>query len=155
MGEITIGEILARQFARVWGTLRDALSRISDQDYSKSDCESLALIRIAYHLVETAEFYTNKSVDDGAPPLDWESGPVETLPTRVQLLSYLDKVEITVRHWLTSCGDATFLSVEPDFNDSGGTRLDRAIYSLRHAQHHLGQINSELRRKGLKPGKWG
>jgi hypothetical protein len=37
---------------------------------------------------------------------------------------------------------------------TGGTRLDRAIYSLRHSQHHLGQINAELRRKGVSRGEW-
>jgi uncharacterized damage-inducible protein DinB len=155
MLETTIGEVVARQFDRVWDTLRDALSKLSDEEYRTSDCEWLAPIRLAYHVVETAEFYTLKNVEDGSPPLDWDNGPAEKLPAKEELLAYLERVQPIVRTWLTTCSNEEFLSAEPDFNDSGGTRLDRMIYSLRHAQHHVGQINAELRRRGLPRGKWG
>jgi hypothetical protein len=154
MADATIGEVLARQFERVFGSLRDALSKMDDQQYRASDCEWLAPIRQAYHLVETAEFYTNQSVDEGAPPLDWDNGPVEALPSKSELIAYLDRVQPRVCQWLTGTPDDVFLSNEADFNDSGGTRLDRAVVSLRHAQHHLAQINAELRRKGLPRGAW-
>jgi len=154
LADATIGEILARQFDRVWTTLRDSLGNLSDAQYCDSDCEWLAPIRQAYHIVETAEFYTNEHIDDGNPPLDWDHGPSELLPSKSQLLVYLDRVQPAVRAWLVNCSDEAFLSVEPDFNDSGGTRLDRAVCSLRHAQHHLGQINAELRRRNLPRGGW-
>lgn len=154
MPDATIGEVVARQFDRVWGTLRAALSRLSEQQYRASDCEWLAPIRQAYHIVETAEFYTAARIEDGSPPLDWDTGPCDALPSKAQLLQYLDRVQPAVRAWLTTCSDEAFLSQEADFNNSGGTRLDRALCSLRHAQHHLGQINAELRRRGLERGAW-
>lgn len=155
MSHAPIGAIVARQFDRVWASFRDALSKLSDEQYRASDCEWLAPIRLAYHVVETAEFYTHASVEDGAPPLDWDHGPADALPSKARLLADLDRVQPLVRDWLLATPDATFLAPEPDFNDSGGTRLDRALCSLRHAQHHLGQINAELRRRDLPRGKWG
>jgi len=154
MTNTKIGAIIAHQFDRVWGSLRDAISKLSDDQYRTSDSEWLAPIRLAYHIVETAEFYALKTPDEGSPPLDWDTGPSENLPTKEELLLYLDRVQATIREWLTKCSDEIFLLAEPDFKDCGGTRLDRAIYSLRHAQHHLGQINAELRRKGLPRGGW-
>jgi uncharacterized damage-inducible protein DinB len=154
MSGATIGEVVARQYDRVWGTFRDAISKLSDPQWRTSECDWLAPIRLAYHLVETAEFYSLSSPKDGAEPLDWDSGATDQLPSQAQLLAYIDRVQPMVREWLTTCSDEAFLSSETEFDWTGGTRLDRAIYSLRHSQHHLGQINAELRRKGLPRGEW-
>ena len=32
--------------------------------------------------------------------------------------------------------------------------LDRALYALRHTQHHVGMINTELRRLGVPRPEW-
>ncbi|HEY1064882.1 MAG TPA: DinB family protein [Pirellulales bacterium] len=154
MSEGKIGAVVARQYDRMWSSLRDAVSQLSDAEWRTSDCEWLAPIRLAYHLVETAEYYRGASPDDGAEPLDWDNGPTDALPSQQQLLLYLDRVQASVREWLTTSSDEAFLSPQTVFERTGETLLDRAIYSLRHSQHHLGQINAELRRKGLPRGKW-
>jgi uncharacterized damage-inducible protein DinB len=154
MPDSTIGEVLARQYDRVWNSLRDAVSKLSDQQWRTSDCDWLAPIRQAYHLVDTAEFYTRRSPKEGDDSLDWANGPIGQLPSQEQLLAFIDRVQPIVREWLTACGDGAFMSAEAEFHWTGGTRLDRAVYSLRHSQHHLGQINAELRRKGLPRGAW-
>jgi hypothetical protein len=33
--------------------------------------------------------------------------------------------------------------------------VSRAVYLLRHTQNHIGEANSELRRRDLPRGKWG
>ena len=157
MPAATIGEVLARQYDRVWGTLRDAISQLSDEQWRASECAWLAPVRQAYHLVETAEFYggeTSKGYKFGSLGGNWEESPAAELPAQQQVLELIDRVQPRLRRWLTECSDSDFLAEETDFQWTGGTRLDRALYSLRHSQHHLGQINTELRRRGLPRGKW-
>ncbi len=157
MSNANIGTVLARQFDRMWGTLREAIPRMSDAQWRQSDCDWLAPVRLAYHLVETADFYRGESSRGfgwGSLGGDWEDSPVDALPTQAEVRALLDRVEPLVRAWLTETADADFLTAEEDFAWTGGTRLDRALYLLRHSQHHLGQINAELRRKDLSPGRW-
>jgi len=154
MSQLTIGEVLARQYDRVWEMLRDAISQLSDEQWRTSDCEWLAPIRLAYHLVETAEFYRFDDPQEATEPLNWDEGPTEALPSQAELLAYLDRVQSMVREWLTAGGEGEWLRPDDKYEWTGGTRLDRAVYSLRHSQHHVGQINAELRRKGLRRGKW-
>lgn len=157
MSDVRIGDVLARQYDRVWGTLRAAISRLSDAQWHQSECDWLAPVRLAYHIVETAEFYSGGSPDGykwGSLGGDWEGSPAADLPSQKQMLDFIDRVQPAVRKWLVECDDASFLSAEPVFQWTGSTRLDRALYSLRHSQHHLGQINAELRRKGLPRGEW-
>ena len=150
----TIGEVMARQYDRVWGSFRDAISKFSDAQWRTSDCDWLTPIRLAYHVVETAEFYSRESPKSAKETLNWDEGPVEQLLAQQQLLEYIDRVQPMVREWLMCCDDKTFLSPEIEFPWTGETRLDHAVYSLRHMQHHLGQINAELRRRGLPRGEW-
>jgi hypothetical protein len=37
---------------------------------------------------------------------------------------------------------------------TGATVLERMIYTLRHSMFHLGQIQAELRRRGMKGAEW-
>lgn len=41
MSETKIGEIVARQFDRVWESLRDALSKMSDAQYQTEKCSKV------------------------------------------------------------------------------------------------------------------
>ena len=157
MAVVTIGQTLAEQYDRVWGTLRDALGKMSDQQWRESDCDWLTPVRQAYHIVETAEFYAGAKGQGykwGSLGGNWEESPSAELPSQAQMLAFLERVQATVRKWLVECGDAEYLLPEAGFAWTGGTRLSRALYSLRHAQHHLGQLNAELRRKGLARGEW-
>ena len=81
MSNATIGEVVARQYDRVWDTLRDAVSKMSDQQWRTSDCDWLAPIRLAYHLVETAEFYTFSRPEDAPDAVGGDRGPVAQLET--------------------------------------------------------------------------
>ncbi len=70
------------------------------------------------------------------------------------MLVYLEQVEAKVKQWLLKHGDAEFLEDQSICKWTGARVLDRAIYVLRHTQHHTAQINSELRHRGLPRGKW-
>jgi len=157
MSETTIGEIVARQYDRMWTSLRDAIAKLSDQQWRESECDWLAPVRLAYHLIEAADFYgadNVKGFQKGSLGGNWEYSPTADLPSPQQMLGLLDRVQPKMRAWLKGCSDQAFLAEQTDFPWTGETRLDQAIYALRHCQHHLGQINAELRHKGLPRGEW-
>ena len=70
------------------------------------------------------------------------------------ILKYLDEVEAQVQSWLDGLGDAGLLESETRCPWTGDYVLCRALYLLRHVQHHLAQMNTELRRRGIDRPKW-
>jgi hypothetical protein len=74
--------------------------------------------------------------------------------TRQEVLRYLGEVESNVRRWCNVCDDAQFLAEQSMWKWTGKTALDRALFNLRHTQHHIAQLNAELRRRGLPRGEW-
>ena len=51
-------------------------------------------------------------------------------------------------------GDEGLLAPEEDYAWTGSTLLGRLLYMLAHCRQHLGEINAELRRRGLPRIKW-
>jgi len=157
MSEPTIGQIIARQYDRMWDSLRDAIGKMSDRQWRESQCDWLAPVRMAYHLIDAAGFYSADSAEGyqwGSLGGNWEDSPTAELPSQQQMLGLLDRVQAKMRDWLKGSSDQAFLAGIKEFRWTGETRLDQAIYALRHCQHHLGQINAELRHKGLARGEW-
>jgi hypothetical protein len=77
-----------------------------------------------------------------------------TAANKKAMLAYTEEVEAKVKQWLLKRSDEEFFQPQTICEWTGATVLDRAIYALRHTQHHTGQINSELRRRGLPRGEW-
>ena len=143
-----IAKTLCTQFDCVWGTFRDALSHLDQDQFSAGDIEWLIPRNLAYHIVETADFYSSDCEPDGFQWGHFAAG------NKDQMLAYTEQVEAKVKQWLLKHRDEEFLAGQPICKWTGATVLDRAIYALRHAQHHTAQINSELRRRGLPRGEW-
>ena len=51
-------------------------------------------------------------------------------------------------------GDAGLVNSKPTFAWTGSSVLAQALYHLRHLQHHMAELNSELIRRGLPQGEW-
>jgi hypothetical protein len=50
--------------------------------------------------------------------------------------------------------DEEILAPETAFPWTGEARLGRALYLLRHHHSHLGELNAELRHRGLPRAEW-
>ena len=59
-----------------------------------------------------------------------------------------------VATWLATLDDAALLKETSPGDWRGNCLLDLAMYLLRHSQHHLGELNAELRRRGIERPKW-
>jgi len=154
----SIGNGLADQFERMWLMLREAISNCGDGEW-KRDAGHWFLIpsRLAYHIIETVDFYSRES-----PPemewarrfgVDWETREAEKLPGREPMLDYLEEIRASLGGKLRSMSDEALLA-DQAFPWTGATVLERMIYTLRHSMFHLGQIQAELRRRGLKGADW-
>ena len=148
MAASNIATALIAQFHCVWNTFRDALSHLDDEQFLAGDIEWLTPRNLAYHVVETADFYSSDCEPEG---FSWGHYAAEN---KAQMLAYAEQVEAKVKQWLLAHSDDQFFQSQSICKWTGTTVLDRAIYALRHTQHHTAQINVELRRRGLPRGEW-
>ena len=137
---------------------RDAINEIPEEHWRSGDVDYLIPARQVYHVIEAAEFYSrdtparfNFGHRFGA---DWEGAKPEQLPTKQQAMVYLEEIQKRVDSWLRGIGDSDLLSEDTEYLWKGTSFLDRALYLLQHNRQHIGEINAELRRRGLPRIKW-
>lgn len=155
MSEGPVVEALVRQFARAWGMLREAIDNCPEDQWRVAHRESLIPARLALHVVESVDFHTGESPEafDRHTGANWETSPVGDLSTRSQLVDDLDKTRAETESRLRKLGDDGLTG--PDASHGYfPSALDHALYTMRHLQHHIGELNAELKRRGLPPGKW-
>jgi hypothetical protein len=156
MAQDRIAEALSDQFTRAWGMFREAVLAFPADEWRKGEMDYLRPAGVALHVVETADFYAGDQSADEFPwggrfGVGWEDRRSERLPTQEQLIGYLDEVEKKVEAWLRS---TDFLSQEQQFPHTGPIILGRAMYLLRHNQHHLAEMGLELTRRGFQGPGW-
>ena len=155
MDEATMRDSLVRQFVRSWGMVEEAIRSFSADEWRTGDVDYLTPARLAYHIIETAEFYAGET-PDGFPSghrfgCDWEGAEPDDLPTREAILAYLADARTQVGGWLR---EVDLLAADVAFPWTGGCILDRALYLLRHNHHHVGEMWSEIKRRGHPLPDW-
>ena len=102
----------------------------------------------AYHTLFYLDFYMSESTDNFAPPAPFtlsEFDPSGLYPdrayTKEELLTYLD-------HGRKKCRAA----IEALADDQAFA--ERLLYTMRHVQHHAGQLNFILRRRIGSAPRW-
>ena len=154
----TIGGALAEQFERMWMMLAETIGNCSGWDWRR-DAGHWLLIpgRLAYHIMETVEYYSRESPDETPRAerfgVDWETRELEKLPDRKLLLDCLGEVRGRLLSKLCSASDEAMLADHP-FPWTGKTLMELMMYALRHSMFHLGEIQSELRRRQLRGAEW-
>ena len=156
MGENMIARSVLDQFERTLRMLREAILAFPPGEWRKGDTDYLRPAGVAYHVIETIDFYTSEqSVDEFSWGhrfgVDWEDSRSEGLPLQDEVIEYLTEVESKLVGWL----EATDLSSEErQYPWTGATQLSRAIYTLRNTQHHLSEMCLELTRRGYRGPEW-
>lgn len=145
-------------FSAAWDMLGEAVTRFPAEQWARDVEGALAPARVAYHVLETAEYYFG-SRQQGFPwgarfGADWETATPEALPTPAQVIAYLEEIRALSRRWLADAGDETMLAPDPVYAAEGMSRLDRALYVLRHTQHHVGELCGLLRRCAAPRPPW-
>ncbi len=153
-----LAESLLESLSLTWDMYDDAIKEIPDEHWSTGEIDYLIPARLIYHVLEAADYYT-RPTSEGYPRghrfgADWESATPDQLPDKGDAKDYLTDVKAQVESWVLGMGDEGLLAPEPDYTWTGSTLLGRSLYMLAHCRQHLGEINAELRRRGLPRIKW-
>jgi uncharacterized damage-inducible protein DinB len=154
-----LASILKDQWARVWNMWEEMIRTIPDDEWTKGDIDYLIPARHLIHVLVCDDAFT------GGTTLDQYDGshlfevrewgtPPEELPSRDVALAKLADIRVIVGQRLAKLNDAALLEPEELHPWTGKTRMDRLLYVLRHSQHHLGEMNAELTRRGIKAAVW-
>jgi hypothetical protein len=154
---MSISESLLEAFRLMWDMYDDAFKGIPVEHWRTGEIDYLIPARQVYHAVQAADFYCSPGPDD----FKWGDrfgrcfdSPPEGLPTLEQARDYQDEVRDRVTEWIHGLGDSGLLSKEESFPWTGSVVLGRALYLLGHCRHHFGELNAELRRRGLPRIQW-
>jgi hypothetical protein len=156
MTKDAIAQAMSGQFRRTLKMFREAALAFPLEEWREGDIDYLRPAGLAYHVVETIDFYTgDQSVHDfpwsARLGVDWEDSRSELLPSQEQLMVYLDEMQRKLEAWLT---ETDLMAPEPLFPWAGVSMLERAVHLLRHSQHHLGELCLELTRRGYPGPDW-
>jgi hypothetical protein len=86
------------QFQRTLKMLRVAITAFPIEEWRKGELAYLRPAGIAYHVLETIDYYAGDQPADQFPwggrfGVGWEESESAKLPSREQLIEYLDEVE--------------------------------------------------------------
>lgn len=157
-GPMTQGltECIEDQFGRALGMYRTAAEAFPEEEWRRGDTPYQRPAGLALHIVETIEFYVS---DQPAAEflwgrrfgVHWEAIDSEKLPEQPPLLDYLAEVEEKLELWLAK---VDLLAPEAAYPWTGGRVIGRAMYVLRHTQHHLSELSLEPTRRGYPAPEW-
>jgi hypothetical protein len=150
---------LKEQFQRQWKTLNELVAGLPDVQWKAGELVYLVPARLIYHILAGVEVYARSSSYEEYKShqiftLDWDKASLEQLPSRQNIIECMQDMAAIVGGWLDSLGNEGLLANNEGFEWTGPRKLGRAVYLLRHTQNHIGELNSELRRRGLPRGKW-
>jgi len=156
----TIAASLRAQFGKVCDTIRSVVETYSEADWTRRKKGCLPAQQV-YHAIGGIDMYCGPGdfrwddrflAPDGR--FDWQADPTDP-PSPQEMLDYLARMQRHVDTWLAGLSDARILERrEPSGRHSGRCILDRFVYLLRHTQHHLGMLESDMIRRGLKLPEW-
>lgn len=146
-------------FVRICEMWREAICNIPEDQWRTGDIDYLIPARHLCHVVVSADFYTgDTSVDDydwhSFFDGDWEGMKPDELPDRAFALKRLDEIQELVQARFAQMDDDALTASETVAPWTGQTAMGKVLYWLRHFQHHLGELHSELRRRDIKRARW-
>lgn len=146
--------------------LRDVISKTPEALWNNEEQEeNKRTWRLLYHTIWSLQFYLNPAPSDalfwkqaipGAESLGgaWEDPSsktiVEGVNTKEELLGFLDDIEKNLQQNV----EALPLEDSSGFEWYPYSRLELHINTIRHLQHHTGQIIERLKANGINGFNW-
>jgi len=158
MGE-PVSASLTDHFTRAWDMILEAARRFPTEQWCESPDERMQPARIVYHILMGADRYTwlgsrDTYLTEREFSLDWVSTPAEELPGQMDAIRHLEEAKAKTLKWVQHFSPSGLVSEEPLWPWTGGSVLAQGLYHLRHLQHHMAELNAELRRCGLSVVDW-
>ena len=144
----------------IFDMYEEAIQTIPEPHWATGEIDYLIPARLIFHATEATDYYTPDNptgyVWKNRYDVDPDEGeiPVEKLPSQQHMLEYHNEVRDKVKNWLSTLSMDELLRPEEKFPWTGSTLLGRIIYTFGHYRQHFGELNAELRRRGLPRIKW-
>ncbi|MHA2009478.1 MAG: hypothetical protein ACXABO_02565 [Promethearchaeota archaeon] len=157
----SIGEAIASQYDKIWKMMFDAIDNASD-DLWKYFKNSWGYAWNSFHVVEVIFYHTlddPKAIAWGERAnINWEKDNEVIFVEKMTKISkelvreFIDEIRDSWQTKIKEKPNDYFLSKD-DFGDFA-SNLERHIYSIRHAAHHIGELNKALRDFNNKRITW-
>ena len=145
---IPIAEALTHQFRRTWRPIGRVIEECPSELWTASVEGVSTPASCMYHTIYWWDVFTRARSADAGGGFS-EQHP----PTQVQALSYHAGVGQRAEAWLGRRSEEQFLKALRTAR-TGRCMLSRAIYYLRHNQHHLADMQIVFRQHGIKVDRW-
>ena len=147
---------IANQYQGTLLMFRDAVKAFPSEEWRVVENFYPRPAAIAYHSLEAIDFYTSGKSSDEFQwghrfGVEWETEDFERLPSQQQLLTYLDEIEIRISNWFKQMDIS---APEETYTWTGDTKLENAIYLLRHTLQHTAELSLELHHRGYQAPDW-
>ncbi len=130
----------------------DGIRKIPDECWRQGCSDFLDPVRIAYHIMIGLEWLVTSLPEEEHRKtrrynLNWE-GPVDVMPDRQSLLADLAWTNGRIAEW--------FAAWEQEVAEGKDCRLrlGKALYFIRHTQHHVGEFSAIARLLDLEGPAW-
>ena len=150
---------VVEQYRRAYEMLYAVVDKIPADRWTSGLTEACVPARIAYHTVESLDFYFS-----GKPGSEFQFGhkfggywadlPPERLPTKEELLAYAQETEVKVGEFLGEMDDENLSAPIKLYDWVGKTKLGHLVYALRHTMHHQGELAALQVYSGVEGDSW-
>lgn len=151
---------VAGQFGAAIDMLENAIVACPDERWGGTD-DWHAFWYLASHTLFWLDYYLSASPEGFRPPAPFgleELDPAGVLPPRVhtkaELLAYLAHGRAKMRAAMAALTPEQAVGPCAFLPGRGLSVLELHLYSLRHVQHHTGQLQLLLRQSGVTPPRW-
>ena len=154
-----IVDALVDSYHRTCEMWMEEVTNIPDAEWRRGDINYLVPARHLCHMIEVGYFYfSGQTADefewgkifDG----DWESSDPSSLPDKAAAIKMLSEFSDFIKGKLNDLNEEKLAAEETKCTWTGPTMLHKLLYLLRHCQHHVGELHSELRRRGIDRAQW-
>jgi len=142
-------------YRRAYVMWEEVVGNIPDEEWRRAEIDQMIPARHLVHVLICDDVFTADIPFDQYDGLrlfgtrEWHTPP-ETLPDRETALRKLAEVREMVAERFARFDDAALLAPETAHPWTGETRLAKLLYELRHSQHHVGEVNAEMKRRGIR-----
>jgi hypothetical protein len=156
-----ITNALVEAFNLIFDMYEEAITKIPVSDWMNGDIDYLIPARLIMHAIEVGDRYSSDDSDDylwskryniDAERI-WDMKPEDLFAKHV-VHEYNHEVRMKINAWLRGMREEDLLKAEERYPWTGSTLLGRVMYILAHYRQHFGEVNAELRRRGLPRIKW-
>ena len=158
-GTETLVASVKDQWTRTWSMWEEMIQSIPDEEWARGEIDYLIPARHLIHVTVGEDVFSADTPLEESDECNWFGVPAwETdrphLPSKEAALDQLAIFRSTVEARLSQLTDEALLEPEQVHPWTGRTRIGKILFTLRHTQHHLGEINAELIRRGIEGVRW-